>query len=149
MISIKYLEIQGKPDEKILRGVVELYHSIFGTEKTDELIERVNFSFHLFSIVALDDDKVIGFKIGYRLDSAVYYSWLGGVDEGYRGLGIAQKMMTLQHNWCREQGYQRVQTKTLNRWRGMLILNLKQGFDIIGIYVGKDGSPKIILEKKL
>lgn len=43
----------------------------------------------------------------------------------------------------------KVQTKTKNKWRDMLILNIKNGFDIIGTYTDDSGEPKIILEKKL
>ena len=57
--------------------------------------------------------------------------------------------MQHQHEWARQQGYLRIQTKTMNRWRSMLILNLQYGFDIIGTYMGNDGSVRIILQKML
>jgi hypothetical protein len=38
---------------------------------------------------------------------------------------------------------------TYNRCRIMLILNLKHGFNIVGLLADKAGEPKIILEKNL
>ena len=57
--------------------------------------------------------------------------------------------MVRQHAWCREQGYSVVSTRTKNKWRNMLILNLRYGFDIIGTYTDDQGEPKIILTKTL
>ncbi|WP_369792731.1 hypothetical protein [Virgibacillus sp. SK37] len=57
--------------------------------------------------------------------------------------------MDQQHLYLIEKGYEIVQTKTKNKWRGMLLLNIKSGFDVIGTYTDKVGEPKIILEKRL
>jgi hypothetical protein len=48
-----------------------------------------------------------------------------------------------------ESGYKAVQTQTKNMWRSMLILNIKNGFDIIGTYTDNEGETKIIIEKML
>jgi hypothetical protein len=37
----------------------------------------------------------------------------------------------------------------MNKWRSMLILNIKCGFDVIDTYTDENGRNKIILEKKL
>ncbi|WNS77324.1 hypothetical protein RRV45_10165 [Bacillus sp. DTU_2020_1000418_1_SI_GHA_SEK_038] len=42
-----------------------------------------------------------------------------------------------------------VQTKTMNKWRNMLVLNIKNGFDVIDTYTDEKGIHKIILEKNL
>ena len=47
------------------------------------------------------------------------------------------------------QGYEVIQTQTKNKWRNMLILNLRHGFDIVGTYTDSKGEPKIILKKRL
>ncbi|WP_342772619.1 hypothetical protein [Oceanobacillus piezotolerans] len=66
----------------------------------------------------------------------------------YREKGVASKLMEKQHQYLKKEGYKIVQTKTMNKWRGMLILNIKHGFDIIGTYTDEKGLHKIILEKK-
>lgn len=57
--------------------------------------------------------------------------------------------MENQRRWLKENGYHKVRTKTKNKWRDMLILNLKNGFEIIGTYTDEKGEPKIILEKNV
>lgn len=98
---------------------------------------------------AFVEDKPVAFKLGYEVDSHEFYSWLGGVIPEYRGLGIAADLMKNQHEWCRQQAYKKVQTKTQNRFRDMLLLNIKHGFNVIGTHASDEGGMKIILEKTL
>jgi GNAT superfamily N-acetyltransferase len=100
-------------------------------------------------LTAFIDDKAVAFKLGYENDPREFYSWLGGVIPDYRGLGIASDLMKHQHEWCRKQGYKKIQTKTLNSFRDMLILNLNHGFEVIGYHESSERGPKIMLEKKL
>jgi GNAT superfamily N-acetyltransferase len=103
--------------------------------------------FHL--VTAFIEDKAVGFKLGFEHDPRQFYSWLGGVIPEYRGLGIASDLMNHQHEWCCKEGYTKIQTKTQNRFREMLILNLKHGFEVIGTHQSDEGGFKIILEKRL
>ena len=103
--------------------------------------------FHL--LIGSIEEKPVAFKLGYELDSTEFYSWLGGVDPEYRGLGIASDLMNAQHEWCRSQGYKHVQTKSQNRFREMLILNLKHGFEVVGTHQSEQGGLKIVLRKSL
>lgn len=57
--------------------------------------------------------------------------------------------MKKQHHYLRETGYKVVQTKTMNKWRGMLVLNIKSGFDVVATCTDEKGLHKIILEKHL
>lgn len=98
--------------------------------------------------LALADEQVIGCKVGYERKPGHYYSWLGGVDNRFRGRGIARILMQQQHAWCHQQGYHRIRTQTYNRWRAMLLLNLREGFDIVGTVQGAHGLT-IVLEKQL
>ncbi|WP_404458612.1 GNAT family N-acetyltransferase [Oceanobacillus kapialis] len=103
----------------------------------------------LLIVIAMDDESVIGYKIGYELDENKFYSWLGGVNPKYRNRGIASSLMKEQHQYLEENEYKIVQTKTMNRWRGMLVLNIKNGFDVIETYTDDKGRHKIVLEKEL
>lgn len=94
-------------------------------------------------------DRLLGYKIGYARKKAHYYSWLGGIDPAARKQGLGSRLMQAQHNWCQQQGYRTIRTHTKNKWREMLILNLRHGFDIIGTLTDELGEPKLILEKKL
>ena len=92
--------------------------------------------------------QLVGCKLGYERQPAHYYSWLGGVRPEFRGRGLAAELLGRQHAWAREQGYRSIRTHTYNRWRAMLLLNLRHGFDIIGTMQGCRGLT-IVLEKEL
>ncbi|NUM60131.1 MAG: GNAT family N-acetyltransferase [Bdellovibrionaceae bacterium] len=100
-----------------------------------------------YLLLAFIENTPVAFKLGYDLNKNEFYSWLGGVIPEYRGLGIAADLMKKQHEWCQMNGYSKVQTKTQNRFREMLLLNIRFGFDIIGYHMSNEGGPKIILEK--
>ena len=146
-MDLVYLNFNSIPDNKILEGIIKLHNSVFGD--TDNLTDQLESKPQLLIDIALDGTKVIAYKIGYALDTDKFYSWLGGVDANYRNYGVASKLMQKQHQYLRRNGYKVVQTKTKNKWRSMLILNIKSGFDVIGTYNDDKGEPKIILEKKL
>ncbi|WP_243290496.1 GNAT family N-acetyltransferase [Bacillus sp. FJAT-47783] len=134
------------PDKKLIDSIQELHVLIFGHPFSFERLQTKN---NILMLLAIEDNKVIGYKIGYEENEKYFYSWIGGVHPNYRNYGIASKLMYLQHSWCEENGYQAVKTKTKNKWRNMLILNLKHGFDIIGTYTDSKGEAKIILQKQL
>ena len=46
-------------------------------------------------------------------------------------------------------GFKKVRTKTKNKFKSMLLLNIKTGFDIVDTYMGADDELRIILEKDL
>ncbi|MBS4210787.1 GNAT family N-acetyltransferase [Bacillus sp. FJAT-50079] len=127
-------------------GIIRLHEKIFGDAQS---IQQMEDKSELLIHVAIDGTKVVGYKIGYKLSNVKFYSWLGGVDEFYRNHGVASKLMEKQHQYVKEKGYKIIQTKTKNKWRNMLVLNIKNGFDVIGTYTDENGEPKIILEKRL
>jgi predicted GNAT superfamily acetyltransferase len=143
-----FFEIEDALNPDQLRGVLRLYENIFGTDKTEKVLHRLQTKHPLHIACAFEAD-IIGFKIGYGISDTVFYSWLGGVDGKYRSTGIAAKLMTMQHDWCRKKGYKTIRTKTMNQWRNMLILNIKSGFDIVDTYRDADNILKIVLEKTL
>lgn len=146
-MSFDYFIFDSIPDDYVLDGIIELHKVIFGT--IDDLINKMANKPKLLVITAMNGVKVIGYKIGYELDKNKFYSWLGGVDTNYRNHGIASKLMEKQHQYLKGKGYRFVQTKTMNKWRNMLVLNIKNGFDVIDTYTDEKGLHKIILEKKL
>ena len=126
----------------------EMMASIFGEwdpvwfEKTFSKYQK-----YLLLLTALDG-RVVGFKLGYELSTSIFYSWLGGTLPDYRGLGVATQLMAAQHQWCQQNGFTSIQTKSQNRFKPMIQLNLKNGFDIVGTESSPEGF-KILFEKKL
>ncbi|WP_375162169.1 GNAT family N-acetyltransferase [Fictibacillus sp. WQ 8-8] len=126
----------------------QLYEDIFGQDRKI-LFAGLEGKKNLSILAVSRNGELAGFKMGYEQKNGQYYSWLGGIKAEYRKQGLASEVMKRQHEWLKREGYHSVQTKTKNKWRSMLILNIKCGFDIIGTYTDSKGELKIILEKKL
>ncbi|WP_420913228.1 GNAT family N-acetyltransferase [Indiicoccus explosivorum] len=144
-MTIRFTVYDGIPGEDVLAGLVRFHERIFGS--SDDLAGRMREKPKLHIVTASDEQTIVGYKIGYALNREQFYSWLGGVDPEYRSRGIASELMDRQHQHAKASGYRSIQTQTKNKWRDMLILNLKHGFDVIGTYTDSEGEPKIILEK--
>ncbi|MCH1925975.1 GNAT family N-acetyltransferase [Shewanella sp. C32] len=97
------------------------------------------------------EGELVGFKLGYSLDEQRFYSWLGGVLPDFRGIGLAQKMLSAQEQWAAEQGYKAIQIKTRNRFKAMLNLLIKNSYQVIDFtQVADDVSQyRLSLQKQL
>jgi GNAT superfamily N-acetyltransferase len=115
----------------------------------EDVLSRLGNAPKVYLQLAYVEGECAGFKLGYEKSNSEFYSWLGGVRTQFRGLGIASDLMRAQHDWCRRQEYQKVSTKTKNRYREMLILNVKHGFDVVGTEVSEGGEIKIAMVKNL
>lgn len=144
---MEYNHYQETPETDVLNGIMELHKHVFeGAElKLEELTEKKN----LLIFVAIDSNRVVGFKMGYEFNDHTFYSWLGGVHSDYRGKGIASELMHRQHEKVKSLGYPKVRTISRNKRRAMLLLNIKFGFDVVETFVSKKGTHKIVLEKEL
>lgn len=147
--EINYYQYHHPLDSVVLEAISDLYGEIFGNtldeERRNKLMQATNVQVWL----AWYQGKTIAFKIGYERSETVYYSWLGGVIPAFRSGGIATELMRRQHQWAREYGYSQVETRTLNQWRNMLIINLKNGFDVVNTHTDERGQLKITLRKTL
>lgn len=92
---------------------------------------------------------MVGFKLGFGDRPGRFYSWLGGVAPEQRRRGVARALIRRQHLRCREAGYSCVRTHTTNGHRGMLLLNVQEGFDVIGTTSSARKGLRIVLEKGL
>lgn len=95
-------------------------------------------------LVAVDGERVVGYKFGYQDRPGRFYSWIGGVDPEYRRRGIASRLMEKQHRLLERAGFREVRCHTRNRFRAMLLLSIAHGFDVIGLV----GS-RLVLAKTL
>lgn len=145
--TLEFKYYVGIPNPQIIDGLFELHKHVFdGSVLTIEALKKKS---NLLTIVAIEENNIVGFKIGYEIEEHSFFSWIGGVHENSRNLGIASKMMNLQHSIIKERGYKKVKTHSRNNRKAMLILNLKHGFDIIDTFKTEKGSLRIVLEKVL
>ncbi|MBK7963058.1 MAG: hypothetical protein IPK04_18810 [Bdellovibrionales bacterium] len=104
--------------------------------------------FHLAT--AYIEDQPVGFKIGYERTQHEFYNNLVGSATDIGGLGIAGRPGGGSAQLVTRTGFFKISTKnTKSISKAMLILNIKNGFKIIGTEpTDKDGI-KILMEKKL
>ncbi|MBY7796687.1 GNAT family N-acetyltransferase [Vibrio fluvialis] len=79
-------------------------------------------------LIAEEDGQLLGFKIGYELDSETFYSWFGGVSSLARNRGVAQQLLDAQEQWVAEQGYGKLTVKSRNQFPAMLRLLLRNSY---------------------
>jgi len=95
---------------------------------------------------------VVGYGIGY-MEKGKYYLWSLAVLPEYRRKGIGSEIIEEQMSFAEGKGYKSFFVKTSNRWKEMLRLLLKKGFNIIGFKEREwDNSPlgsAIWLEKEI
>lgn len=147
--QMHYSVIEGIPKQAQLKELLHLYATIFEDAHLKFFIERIETKTQLLCLIAYDQNTPVGFKIGYRYDETTFYSWVGGVLKSHRKKGIAKTLASLQEKWAQENGFSKLRTKSMNRFKPMLILNLKNGFDIVQVYTNDSGQTKIIFEKAI
>lgn len=135
--------------ESDLERLKPLALQIFQDWRDESVLGTLQSHSRFYLVEALVDGDLVGFKLGYQTHPKEFYSWLGGIRPDMRGLGVAADLMTAQHEWCKSQGYQRIHTKTRNKFRDMLILNIRFGFQVVGTERSGDGDLAILLEKTL
>ncbi len=128
--------------------VIETNIPEFGTPKTLEIIKQRLADKTYLLLVAYHNEQPVGYKLGYALSDTVFYSWLGAVMPEHRGHGLAQEMLNEQEAWLKTQNYQAVQVKTMNCFRAMLAMLVKNHYHIIDIEPGDTSlDNKIRFEK--
>jgi len=137
--------------EELLDSMCDLENRIFDEPYSREKLKRkCSTKPGLIGLIAFKDGQPAAFKVGYEMSERLYYSWLGGVAPEYRRQGLARQLMELQHKVVTEAGYKTVRTHTFNKFREMLILNIRCGFNIVGVI--NDSADKeltIVLDKSL
>ncbi len=141
--------VEGIPKDTILKELLHLYETIFDDAKLDFFIDRITSKTDVIIVLTYFENSPVGFKIGYRYNETTFYSWVGGVLPDFRRKGIAQKLAKKQEELIKEKGYKKLRTKSMNRFKPMLILNIKNGFDIVQVYTNTSGQQKIVFEKDL
>ena len=147
--NIKIKTIQGVPMKKNMEELLTLYTTVFEDAIVTFFNDRITSKEDVVSIIAYINQVPVGFKIGYRYNENTFYSWVGGVLPKYRKQGIAKQLAETQEIVVKEKGYTKLRTKSMNRFKPMLILNLKNGFDIVQVYTNEKGQQKIVFEKKV
>lgn len=109
---------------QVVEQITEFVHK----ETVESLSDRLCGKSRFLVQVAEEGGQLLGFKIGYQLDSQTFYSWFGGVSSLARNKGVAQRLLEIQEDWVAEQGYQYLKVKSRNQFPSMLRLLIKNGY---------------------
>lgn len=123
--------------EALLGWCGAVFGSGFSPSYLTERLPRV--ADPMLLVAVRPDQAVQGFKLGYRRGDDLFYSWLGGVLPEARRAGVARSLAEAQHEWARSAGYRTIETRTRCQNRPMIILNLRLGFEIIGLDMDRQG----------
>ena len=103
-------------------------------------------------LIADVQGKAKGFKVGYdrHLDGETFYSWMGGVLEEYRHLGLATALLEKMEAWCRSQGFRKLQFKTRNVHTKMIGFAYARGFWLVDFKKKENAKDnRLVFEKEL
>jgi GNAT superfamily N-acetyltransferase len=137
--------------EILVKQLVIIEANIFDKPLTSDIFwAELNGKNNLLVLVAFQDERPCGYKIGFGYSSNTFFSWSGGILPDCRKRGLGSALMAKQHQVAKELGYSYVRTHTKNKYCEMLILNLRSGFEITGVYKSlQEAHQGIILEKAL
>jgi ribosomal protein S18 acetylase RimI-like enzyme len=147
-LNIEYHQSHQMNDELrfLILSLLQRVFRNYDSKKFDETLKNKS---QIWLVTAWLDGRFIGFKLGYAQNNTRFYSWLGAVDPDYQSVGIGQDLLLKQHEWCQKNGFSIIETRTTNEWPNMLILNIRNGFKIVGTLTSKSGQTKILMEKYL
>lgn len=143
-------KILESPSQNQLTSSFQLALKLFPEITESQFYGKIEDKKNVLLVSLVEDHQCVGFKIGYEQTPKTFYSWLGGVDENWRGLGMAQEMMDLQLEWAQQKNYKTIRTKTMNQWPDMLKLNITNDFKIVKLEKDSSGENlKIVMEKTI
>jgi len=131
--------------------ITELHNEVFSPRQTPEFFKRRFQGRHNVSMmVAMVEDRHVGFIIGFELMPSTFFSWLGGVLPEFRRSGVCTQLIQAQHAWAQDNDYQMIRFECNNQHRPMLHLAITQGYDLVGIrWDTASGNNVVIFEKDL
>ncbi len=129
--------------------VADLYSQVFRPAKDTEFFRRRFLGrYNPLILVALLDERPVGFFVGFELKPGVYFSWLFGVLPDCRRMGIASQLLDAMHEWAREHEYHTVRFECQNQHRAMLHMAIASGYDVVGIRWDPDRHANLVIFEK-
>jgi GNAT superfamily N-acetyltransferase len=158
---------------------IEEYFTEFRKKKTvEEIVSRLKDREHLILMsMAEDDDGVlipVAYKIGHELranetnlkladllgelrdcvefpNRKIFYSWIGGTRQEWRGQGRYRALTEQQEEWAHAHGFHELVVKTKNRFYGMRATLDHLNFDVVKFtrHLRDNRESKVYLSKKI
>jgi len=164
-----------------IQYIEELFREFSGKKKTaDEIIRRLKDREHLIllSMARSDEDPEleipVAFKVGHELRAVetdlqlsdlvfhlrdvvdfrgrkIFYSWIGGTREQWRGQGRYRALTEQQEEWAHQHAYHELVVKTKNKYYHMRATLDHLRFDVIKFEAHRTDNreSKVYLSKRL
>ena len=160
--------------------IEECFSEFKGKKAAEEIIDRLKDREHLILLSMApseDDDGVlipVAYKIGHELresetnlklselvlqlkdvvefkDRKIFYSWIGGTRDEWRGHGHYRALTEQQEEWAHAHRYHELVVKTKNRFYGMRATLDHLSFDVIILlrHLRDNKDSKVYLSKKI
>ena len=160
--------------------IEEMFTEFSGRKTADDIIRRLCDREHLIllSMAQSEEDPdleiPVAFKVGHELranetdvqlsdlvfrlrDSVnfsnrkVFYSWIGGTRDQWRGQGHYRALTEQQEEWAHDHGYHELLVKTKNRFYHMRATLDHLRFDVVKFEPHRtdNGESKVYLSKRL
>ncbi len=132
-----------------LELLAELYNEVFSPGQDAEFFQRRFKGRHNVSILlAMLEDRHVGFVVGFELMPTTYFVWLCGVLPDFRRSGVATQLMHGEQAWAKDNGYHIVRFECQNQHRPMMHTAITEGYDLIGVrWDTITGNNVVIFEK--
>jgi GNAT superfamily N-acetyltransferase len=158
----------------------EMFTEFSGRKTANEIIRRLQDREHLIlmSMVKSPDDPdleiPVAFKVGHEIrahetqlalvdlvfhlnnvidfaDRKIFYSWIGGTRQEWRGQGHYRALTEQQEEWAHAHGYHELVVKTKNKFYSMRATLDHMRFDVIKFEpdISLNSESKVYLSKKI
>lgn len=129
--------------------VTDLYNQVFSPRQTIDFFRRRFLGRHnVCTMVAMIEDRHVGFIIGFELTPTTFFCWLCGVMNDFRRSGIATQLIQAQHAWAQEHGYATIRFECNNQHRPMLHVAITEGYDLVGIRWDTASADNVVIFEK-
>ena len=108
---MRITELEGPLTEAQADRLAAVFAEAFDTPPSGTFLDRLNEKRDLLVLMAEENERLLGFKIGYTRFRGVFFSWLGAVCVQRRRRGIGRALLLRQHELCVERGYDEIQTE--------------------------------------
>ena len=146
-MKVSFIEYSGN-----IRDLIELSLKIFnpydGRSNSHHQINR--WQKHIIEggkiWVVKNGDEIVGYNIGYPENKKVFHYWMGGILEEFRSKCYGTKLLDIQENYTRQNGFSEITVNTYQHmWPNQYQFLIKHGYKIYKTEETKwnDGSSKI------
>jgi ribosomal protein S18 acetylase RimI-like enzyme len=145
MNEITYTAFETLTD-KTLTDILSLETLIFYKPYSEKkIIETIYSNPDFFGQIAYSSDQPVGYILGYKKSSSLYYLWILGVKPENEGQGIGKQLLSNLEKRCFEKGYSSLEVRTEKKFKSAITFYTRSEFKVTDTYQreGVDGSTTV------